>query len=450
MGSISEFSYRNALSRFTHNAATSGIVLILTTIIAIVWANSEWGSIYFELWQKPVSFSLGDAGISKPLILWINDGLMAMFFFVIGLEIKREIIAGELSTWKQASMPIFAAIGGSAIPALIFLLFSSGMPTASGWGIPMATDIAFSLGVLALLGSRVPLSLKIFLTALAIVDDLMAVLVIAFFYSSEIVLSNIIWGLGFLGVMIGMNWLGVRNQLAYAIPGVLGFWLAFLLSGIHPTIAGVMAALTIPATTKVDKSDFKKNVLKLLGEIRDSSAKLNPFLTKKEQSIVSNIEEQCEYYKPPLQALEKAFHPWVVFLIMPIFALSNAGVLLGDNIMSAMLSPVGLGISVGLVLGKPLGILLFAWIAYKLKIAMLPKNIKWVHILGVGLLAGIGFTMALFIMGLAFSNTMIINDAKISILFTSLGAGMMGYLVLYKTLPKHKLNKKVEESSLKD
>jgi NhaA family Na+:H+ antiporter len=423
-----------SLSRFTKNAAFSGIILIFVALVAIIWANSAAGNIYFELWQNKITIGFGSAIISKPLLLWINDGLMAMFFFVIGLEIKREVIAGELSSWKKAAMAVYAALGGMIIPSLIFIFFNHGKTSSNGWGIPMATDIAFSLGILALLGKRVPLSLKIFLTALAIVDDLGAVLVIAFFYSSKIILSNVALGGLFLGLMIAMNLAGVRNKLAYAIPGILGIWLAFLLSGVHATIAGVLAAFAIPASTKINKTEFKQTILNLANGINDFVKKNNPFLNKEEQQVVTAIKETCEHYEPPLQSLENSMHPWVIFLIMPVFALSNTGVLLGNDVLPVIKSAAGMGIVLGLVLGKPLGILLFSWLAYKMGVASLPENIKWVHILGVGLLAGIGFTMALFVASLAFTETALISSAKISILFASLIAGIAGYFILRKTL----------------
>jgi len=426
------------LSRMTKKAAFPGIILIIVACIAVAWANSAAGGFYFELWQHKITIGFGDAIISKPLLLWINDGLMAMFFFVIGLEIKREVIAGELSTWKKAAMPVFAAVGGMVVPSLIFVLINQGKPSANGWGIPMATDIAFSLGILALLGNRVPLSLKIFLTAFAIVDDLGAVMVIAFFYSSKIILSNVALGALFLGLMILMNRAGVRNKLAYAIPGISGIWLAFLLSGVHATIAGVLAAFVIPASTKINKEGFKITMTNLANGIRIFKKKDTPFLTKGEQEVVTAIKKTCGHYEPPLQSLEHSLHPWVVFLIMPVFALSNTGVLIGDNIRSVITEPEGIGVLLGLVVGKPLGILLFSWIAYKAGVASLPENVKWVHIAGVGLLGGIGFTMALFVASLAFTDSGLINNVKISILFASVIAGSAGYFVLRKTLQTEK------------
>lgn len=423
------------LSQFVGNAAISGIILIAIVIIALIWANSNFGESYFMLWEKKIVIGFGDAVLSKPLLLWINDGLMAMFFFVIGLEIKREVMAGELSSWKQASMPIFAALGGMLLPAALYLLFNLGKTSSNGWGIPMATDIAFSLGVLALLGKRVPLSLKIFLTAFAIVDDIGAVIVIALFYSSNIILSNLIIGGLFLGVMVIMNIAGVRNKLAYAIPGILGIWLAFLLSGVHATIAGVLAALVIPASTTINKVSFKKTISGLTDKI-DDLKKNHSFLSKKEQGIVTEIKNTCEYYEPPVQSLEHTLHPWVVFLIMPIFALSNTGVLIGHDFFNVMTEPSGLGIIVGLLIGKPLGIMLFSWLAYKSGIALLPEGTKWIHVLGIGFLGGIGFTMSLFVASLAFKDPELVTTAKVSILFASVLAGLLGFLILRKTLTR--------------
>ena len=429
-------SFPGMILRFTKKATFPGILLVVVAIAAMIWANSPASAIYFELWQKEITVGFGNAILAKPLLLWINDGLMAMFFFAIGLEIKREVMAGELSTWKKAAMPVYAAIGGMILPSLIFVLFNHERPFLNGWGIPMATDIAFSLGILALLGKKVPVSLKIFLTAFAIVDDLGAVLVIAFFYSSKIIFANVALGGTFLGIMLLMNWAGVRKNIAYAIPGILGIWLAFLLSGVHATIAGVLAAFAIPASTKINITGFKQTVMDLANGIRVFKKKGTPFLSREEQKVVTAIRQTCEYYEPPLQSLEHDLHPWVIFLILPVFALSNTGVLLSDSMVNAVTNSLGMGIVLGLVLGKPLGILLFSWVAYKLGMASLPENVTWKHILGVGLLGGIGFTMALFIAGLAFRQTDLIENAKISILVASVIAGVAGYFVLKKSLPK--------------
>ena len=426
--------FTGAVIKFIQKSSAPGILLILVTIVAIIWANSRGGNIYFELWQNKITLGFGDAEISKPLLLWINDGLMAVFFFAIGLELKREIIAGELTTWKKSAMPLFAALGGMIIPSVIFIAFNRGTPASNGWGIPMATDIAFSLGILSLLGKKVPVSLKIFLTAFAIVDDLGAVLIIAFFYSSKIVLSNVALGAFFLGIMVLMNWAGVRNKLAYAIPGILGIWLAFLLSGVHATVAGVLAALVIPAGTKINKQDYIRSIVDLANGIRVAKEKETKFLTKDERYVITAIREKSEQVEPPLQSLEHSLHPWVMFFIMPVFALSNTGVVLNANLLPVIAESSSLGIISGLVIGKPLGIFIFSWLAHKMRIGELPKSVSWLHIWGVGFLGGIGFTMALFITSLAYRDAALINSAKISILFASVIAGLAGYFILRKTL----------------
>jgi NhaA family Na+:H+ antiporter len=428
----------NSFGKFVQNEAFSGILLITSAAIALLWANSPFSEQYFGLWQTKFTIGFGESAISKPLILWINDGLMAFFFFVVGLEIKREIIVGELSSLKKASLPIFAAIGGMLVPALFFVLFNLGKESISGWGIPMATDIAFSLGILALLGTRVPLSLKIFLTALAIVDDLGAVLVIALFYSSKLSLANLSLGILFLLIMVLMNRLGVRNMLAYGLIGIVGVWLAFLLSGIHATIAGILAALTIPASTKIDTKVFKERLNNLVLGLKSSDSGQQLMLSEEQQDVLHDIKETCSHYEAPLQSLEHALHPWVVYLIMPVFALSNAGVQLSENIGEVLFHPISLGIAFGLLIGKPVGIFLLSWLAVRFGFASLPENTNWRQILGLGLLAGIGFTMSLFISSLAFTNPEWITAAKVGILMGSILAGFLGYMLLRYTLKDSK------------
>ncbi|ELR70783.1 Na+/H+ antiporter NhaA type [Fulvivirga imtechensis AK7] len=422
--------------QFTSNAASSGIVLIIASIVALVCANSALADDYARIWATKLTFGIKDAIISKPILLWINDGLMAMFFFVVGLEIKREIMAGELSSWKKASLPIIAAIGGMVIPALIYVIFNANTPSAAGWGVPMATDIAFSLGILALLGKRVPLTLKIFLTALAIADDLGAVLVIAFFYSSKITFSNVVIGAIFLGLMITMNLAGVKRKWAYALPGILGLWLAFLLSGVHATIAGVLAAFAIPARMTINTDEFTADIQPLIDKLKSAPRLKGPLLSKQQQTVIVAIEKKSRQYEVPLQSLEHSMHPWVIFLIMPIFALSNAGVTISGDIQAILTLPVSLGIITGLFIGKPLGIFLFTWLACKFKLASLPPGTNWWHIIGLGALAGIGFTMSLFVSGLAFKSNEFVQASKVSIIIASLLSGSMGYLILKKTLPK--------------
>ncbi len=415
---------------FAHQAASGGIVLLLFTVVALAWANSPWAESYHHLWHETyLTFGLGAAELSKPLELWINDGLMAIFFFVVGLEIKREILAGELASPRRAMFPIAAALGGMVAPALIYVSFNIGTPAISGWGVPMATDIAFALGILALLGDAVPVSLKVFLAALVIVDDLGAVLVIAVFYTSEIAVGYLIAGAVFLALMIAANRLGVRNPLVYAILGVF-LWVVFLKSGVHATIAGVLAAMTIPATTLIDHPRFIRRGRALLDRLESSQGPEGGIADGERLSVISDLETSCEQMEPPLQRLERALHPWVAFFIMPVFALANAGVALGEGFVASLMLPETLGIILGLVVGKQVGVTLFAWLSVKLGLAALPVGASWKLVYGIGWLAGIGFTMSLFIAGLAFTDDETLETAKAGILTASLISGVAGFALL--------------------
>lgn len=416
---------------FVQTDVAGGVLLLFATVAALVWANSRWAPGYFDLWQIPLTIGAGPWVLSKPLLLWINDGLMAVFFFVVGLEIKREILAGELSSPRQAALPLFAALGGMVVPALLYLAFNVGTPGVSGWGIPMATDIAFALGILRLLGKRVPLSLKIFLTALAIVDDLGAVLVIAFFYTSTISWINLGIGALFLFLLMGANRAGIRHPLVYAVLGIGGLWLAFLLSGVHATVAGVLAAFAIPARNRIHAGEFLGKGKDLLREFEEAApASRGSFATREQQSALYGLERSCEEVQPPLQRLEHAFHPWVSFLIMPLFALANAGVSLREELLAALGHPVALGIAAGLMLGKPAGIFLFSWLSVKMRIAVLPANVRWHELFGIGCLGGIGFTMSLFIASLAFGESEVLSLSKIGILLSSTLMGIVGWGLL--------------------
>jgi len=424
------------LRRFGEKEASSGIILLFCTVVALVWANSPWSESYFHLWETKFTIGFQDYKITESLHLWVNDGLMAVFFFVVGLEIKREILVGELSNLKQAILPIAAAAGGMIVPALIYFAFNTGKPSAPGWGIPMATDIAFALGVLALLGKRVPLSLKIFLTALAIVDDIGAVLVIALFYTSQIVWLDIYLGAGFLALLAGANMAGIRNPVFYAVFGIGGLWTAFFLSGVHPTVAGVLAAFAIPARTKIHARDFLNDVRLHLDDFETSSLPHANVLANKSQfRAINEIAEACDHAQTPLQKLEHALHPWVAFFIMPLFALVNAGVSLNVSFSETLLEPVSIGIILGLFFGKQFGILFFSWLVVKIRLADLPSRVTWKQLYGVGILGGVGFTMSLFISGLAFSDPILVDQAKIGILFGSLISGTFGYLYLRKMGP---------------
>jgi Na+:H+ antiporter, NhaA family len=421
---------------FAGRETSGGILLLACTFAALVWANSPWANHYTALWHTPFTIGLGGFSLSNELHFWVNDALMAVFFFVVGLEIKREMLAGELASRRQAAMPILAALGGVVVPALLYTLLNANGLGARGWGIPMATDIAFAIGVMALLGDRVPLGLKVFLTALAIVDDIAAVLVISIFYT-----ANLAWGA--IGVAafclllaLAANRLGVRHPLPYALIGAV-LWMSVLQSGIHATIAGVLLAFTIPSRTAVNQREFLEHGRAVLDHF-EKAAETEPIdiLTDIEQQIaVEALEDACEKVQPPLHRLEYALHPWVTFLIMPLFALANAGVSFSGDLGKVVVQPITLGVVLGLVFGKPIGVTLASWLAVRLGLASLPPNISWKHIHGAGWLAGIGFTMSLFMTGLAFTNEAHLTEAKLGILIASLCAGIMGSVILLR-VPK--------------
>ncbi|MBH0200449.1 MAG: Na+/H+ antiporter NhaA [Nitrospira sp.] len=416
---------------FIHTEAAGGILLMAATFAAMAWANSPWAQFYQEFWKTPVSVAFGSHTLTETLLGWINDGLMAMFFFVIGLEIKREVLVGELASWRQATLPLAAALGGSVLPALIFAMFNVGTEGEKGWGIPMATDIAFSLGILSLLGARVPLALKVFLTALAIADDLMAVLVIAFFYTSTISWVSLSFGALFLALMAVANWAGVRHPLVYSVLGIGGLWLAFLLSGVHATIAGVLAAATIPARPRLTGQEFLATGKALLRRFEQVFMPERPPLADQEgQRIASRMKTVVTYVETPLHHLEQTLHPWVTVVIMPLFALANAGVSIRSDFGAMLLHPVALGVSVGLLAGKPIGIVLSAWLATRCGVATLPEGVSWPQLAAVGVLAGIGFTMSLFIADLAFGQDLLLVPAKVGIQIGSTVAGLIGWLLL--------------------
>lgn len=389
---------------FIYSGQIGGVILIICVIISLIIANSGWGDGFNEILGRQIGYESSAVHLRYSISLWINDGLMAIFFLLVGLEIKREIVEGELSSPQKAAMPIFAALGGMLVPALIYFAFNNSGPTSAGWGIPMATDIAFALGVLSLLGKRVPASLKIFLAALAIVDDLGAILVIAIFYTKELHWDMLLYSGGILALLIVLNKLGVRKLIFYIIPGIF-LWYFIHHSGIHATIAGVLLALTIPTNP-----------------IRATS---------------------------PLESLEHAIVKPVNFLIMPIFALANTNIRFEGKMLDGLSSPLGLGIIVGLLIGKPIGVTLFSWVSVKLKLSTLPSKAGWRHIIGLGLLAGIGFTMSIFIGLLSFSSPEFQAEAKFSILVASLCAGIFGYIFL-SFLDKKKKQIKQKEIIMKN
>jgi Na+:H+ antiporter, NhaA family len=413
--------------RFARMEAASGILLLASTIAALVWANSPWEPSYHALWNVQIPAGFGRFVLSESRHQWINDGLMSIFFFLVGLEIKREVLIGELSSLRQAAFPFLAAVGGTIVPALFYLSVTHGSPAQKGWGIPIATDIAFALGVLVLLGSRVPVSLKIFVTALAIVDDIIAVLVIALFYTDRIQLFSLGVALAGVALCFGLNLLGVNKPAIYGAIGVC-IWFAVLKSGVHATVAGVMLAFTIPARTYMDRGVFLRRGRWLLDRIE--SAPENSF---ESHAAIHTLEAQCELIESPLHRIEHSLQPWVSFLVMPLFAFANAGVRLWGNISSATRHPVSLGVALGLFIGKPLGIWLFASMSARIGWATRPAELSWKTIFGGSWLCGIGFTMSLFIAGLAFGEGTLLDLAKIGTLVASLAAGACGSLVLLRS-----------------
>lgn len=416
--------------RFANTQTSGGIVLLLCAVVAIVWANSPWGETYEALWSTEIVVGFREYSLTRSLHFWINDGLMAVFFFVVGLEIKREVLVGELSSPRQAALPVIAAFGGMVAPAAIFAALNYGTDGIRGWGVPVATDIAFALGVLALVGDRIPVGVRVLLAAVAIADDIGATLVIAVFYTEDLFLYALVVGLGVFVLMALLNHAGVRNPLVYLLLGI-ALWMAFLKSGVHPTMAGVLGALAIPTRTRMDSDEFVR-VGRLYVEEFASSGEigLSTFTNTRQRSIVQALEHVCEQAQTPLQRLERLLHPWVSFVIMPVFALANSGVILDRTVIDHMLDPVAIGIVLGLVFGKHIGIFGASWLAVHLRLADLPHGLRWAHIYGVGWLGGIGFTMALFIAGLAFQGTYNHAVSKAGIMLGSLIAGTIGYLFL--------------------
>ncbi|MDX5349049.1 MAG: Na+/H+ antiporter NhaA [Hymenobacteraceae bacterium] len=420
------------IQRFIRQERSGGLVLGLSVIIALFLANSPWAEEYHHFLEYKLGFQFnGRSYLEYNLHHWINDGLMSIFFFVVGLELKREIVGGELSNPRNALLPIGAALGGMIVPAAIYLIFNPAGDVNSGWGIPMATDIAFALGVLYLLGSRIPLSLKIFLTALAIVDDLGAVLVIAFFYTSDISFYSLSIGLGFVLVMYIGNKMGIRNILFYAILGIIGVWIAFLLSGVHATIAAVLAAFTIPADVRIKESVFIANIQNRIAKFKyiDPNDEI-PTLTEEQLHVLADVKKYTLEATPPLQRLEHGMHPFVTFVIIPVFALANAGVSLAIDVEQLFSTNVALGVALGLLGGKVIGVVGFTLLLIKLKVAPFPEGMNVRNLVGLGLLASIGFTMSLFITSLAFTNEVFITQAKIGIFSASIIGGVLGYIVL--------------------
>lgn len=428
---------RNFFNQFLHNESIGGVLLLICAIISLVCANVPSLGFLHELWHKEAGITIGDFSLVMKIEHWINDGLMAIFFFVVGLEIKREMLVGELSSFRHAALPIFAAVGGMVVPALIYSLFNNGTPSANGWGIPMATDIAFALGILSLLGKRVPVGLKVFLTALAIVDDLGAIVVLAIFYPTHALhFDMLLYATIVVVFLMIMNRNKVRNVLLYIIPGIVLWWLV-LQSGIHATIAGVILAMTIPSRTVINEVKFSVRIKYLLSKFKDvSNSEVEVLANPAQQHIIHQMDRHIQEINPLMHKFEAALHPWTTFLIMPLFALANSGVEITWRLFTSPVPAVATGIFLGLLLGKPIGIFLFSLLSVKLKIAELPQGTKWKQVWALGMIAGIGFTMSIFIDSLAFKDIDLINLGKATILLTSTLAAILGLIAMIITCRK--------------
>jgi Na+:H+ antiporter, NhaA family len=413
------------LERFVQSETSGSVLLFGATIVALVWANSPWSASYFALWKLPLKIGRRPL-FSMDLHHWIDDGLMVLFFLVIGLEIKREIVKGELSSFRQAALPVMAALGGMVLPALLYFALNQSGPGTRGWGIPMATDIGFAMGVLALLGKRIPSSLRVFMLALAIVDDVGAILVIAFFYTPKISLSAlaVAGGLLVLLVVVAMR----RSPISvYVVVGFF-FWAAVLSSGVHATIAGVILGLVAPIKPKFRPEELAESAESLLRNFRTQISSQDK---SSAEATLTELDQLLRGTDSLAERLERTIHPWVCFLVLPLFALASAGVTLStEQLKLAFLSPIALGIFLGLVIGKVVGITAFSFLAVQSKIAGMADGLTWAGIAGVGTLAGVGFTVALFITSLSFGEETLIANAKVSVLAASLAAGTIGYFYL--------------------
>jgi NhaA family Na+:H+ antiporter len=426
--------FLSPVQKFIKNESFSGVLLFGTTILALILSNIPSLS-FNEIWNKEIGVTTEGFELVKPLILWINDGLMAIFFFLIGLEIKREILIGELNSVKKASLPVFAAIGGMIIPLTFYLLINTNPETEKGWGIAMATDIAFTLAILTLLGKRVPLSLKIFLTAFAIIDDIGAVMVIAIFYTGDIAWNLLFYASILLAILYIMSYLKIHSRFVIFIVGIV-VWYLFLKAGVHPTIAGILLAFAVPVRQRINEFVFARKLQSLTNKLtEESNTNKFPLLSKIQIETLDKLEDLTDMVQSPLQQLEHRLHKWVAFLIMPVFAFSNAGIKFSSNqdIDFALASTI----AISLFAGKAVGVSIFSYLGIKSKLASLPENINFKQIIGVAVLSGVGFTMSLFISGLAFGDSAAyLNSAKIGIIAGSLASGIVGYLILISSSRK--------------
>jgi len=413
--------------RFIHTEVLGGVALLLAAVVALIWANSPWDTAYFDLFETHLSIDIGILKIEEDLHGWINDGLMTFFFFVVGLEIKREMTRGELAGFQKAMLPVTAALGGMIVPALIYIALNAGGEGERGWGIPMATDIAFALGILALIGRRIPSQLRVFLLALAIADDIGAITVIAVFYTSDLSVEALVIAGGLLAFIHGMSRAGVRDISVYLLFGAFA-WAAMYESGVHPTIAGVALGLMTPANPYYSTSKFDESMEDLFTKYRDAHARDDEPAA---QHFLGQIEALTQGTESPLERLQRLLLPMTTFFVVPVFALANAGVVItGDSVSEALSSEISQGVAFGLLIGKPAGIFLATWLAVRLGIASLPRSMNWWQVLGVGLLGGVGFTVALFVDELAFDSEALIIDGKMGILAGSLISAIIGYVML--------------------
>jgi NhaA family Na+:H+ antiporter len=417
---------------FLHTEQTGGLVLLVAAILALAAANSPWAEAYQRLIHLHIEIDLGFLRLGEDLQHWVNDALMAIFFFLVGMEIKREIAGGELSQARRAALPAVAALGGMAVPALVYLAINLGGEGFRGWGIPMATDIAFALGILALLGNRIPSEARLFLLALAIVDDIGAILVIALFYTEQLSLTALGAAAGILALTLLLRRLGLRPILAYVALGA-AFWLAVYESGVHATIAGVILGLLTPASAWLPRERFAEIAGELIGRVRRA---LEGGRGEEAEVVLGQLEELAQATESPIGRIERGLHPWVTFAIVPIFAFVNSGIALSRELLAdALASPITAGIVLGLVAGKPTGIALFSLLGVRMGWMDLPPRVSWRMVVGLGLIAGIGFTVSLFISGLAFAEAGQMDRAKIGILAASLIAALAGSLYLLAVTP---------------
>jgi NhaA family Na+:H+ antiporter len=417
-----------AFQKFDRSQSLGGILLFGATIVALIFANTQLGDFYDSIRETKLGFEAGSFSLKKPLLLWVNDGLMAIFFFMIGLEIKRELMIGELNSPSKAALPLVAALGGMLVPVIFYLVLNRNPEASHGWGIPMATDIAFSLAILKLLGNRVPAGLKVFLAAFAIIDDIGAVLVIALFYSSSIDWMMLLWAAIPLALLVALNLMNLFPKYLHLACGIL-IWYFFLKSGIHPTIAGVLLAFTVPLRQKTDTHTFTEEMCRIADEFREYDSDNTPLLTPAQIERIDDIEQWTEKVQSPLQHIEHVLNGWVAYFIMPVFAFFNAGVAFSAGMDPNI--PLITSLAVSLFLGKTAGVALFSFAGLKLGIASLPEGVNFGQIFGIAMLAGVGFTMSMFIANLAFADTPVLMDsAKIGIMTGSLVSSIGGFIML--------------------